>query len=281
MSIKELKIELAFLHLFYVTVSAIKSRSGQAGSLPQEPFRNTTYSSTHSAPQRLPTHPCFILVSPFQAGCLKNIDLKNSRSSTLNEHSSSNLIYLSSQYLPVTPAYNVEPLYHALTTPRTPPVRHRKQKRRLSFVLPSFPISVRNLYNNISIFSNDLLIRPRIPQTTNTRTMCEYEQFIYTCGHSPCQRSAYCHSARNSPPPHQCFSVKVLKRVWSQDGFCPRCAGRMVAQQQQHSNKCQPMRADCELHNCGRQHWKLIKSFKARYHAASGLMLMLMFDVDV
>ncbi|OBT71386.1 hypothetical protein VF21_09492 [Pseudogymnoascus sp. 05NY08] len=52
--------------------------------------------------------------------------------------------------------------------------------------------------------------------------MCDYEQFLFTCGHSPIRRSSYCHTARVDDL-HQCFSVKVLKRVWQQAGICPDC----------------------------------------------------------
>jgi hypothetical protein len=58
--------------------------------------------------------------------------------------------------------------------------------------------------------------------------MCEYEQFVYTCGHTPIRRSSYCHSARCDDA-HQCFSVKVLKKVWRQASICPECQNQMEA----------------------------------------------------
>ena len=52
--------------------------------------------------------------------------------------------------------------------------------------------------------------------------MCEYEKFVFTCGHTPVRRSVYCHAARCNER-HNCYSVKVLKRVWQQRGICPDC----------------------------------------------------------
>ena len=69
--------------------------------------------------------------------------------------------------------------------------------------------------------------------TLNPTTMCEYEQFSYVCGCEPIRRSSYCHSARCDDA-HQCFSVKVLKRVWKQAGVCPDCAARARSMGQQH-----------------------------------------------
>lgn len=52
--------------------------------------------------------------------------------------------------------------------------------------------------------------------------MCDYEQFIYTCGHTPTRKYSHCHAARCNDY-HMCRSVKVLKRVWHQAFDCPDC----------------------------------------------------------
>ncbi|KAK1569709.1 uncharacterized protein LY79DRAFT_528194 [Colletotrichum navitas] len=52
--------------------------------------------------------------------------------------------------------------------------------------------------------------------------MCNYEEFYFSCGHSVVKMKSYCHFAHNDPN-HQCFSVKVLKAVWSQGALCAEC----------------------------------------------------------
>jgi len=54
------------------------------------------------------------------------------------------------------------------------------------------------------------------------RTMCDYEEFVFTCTHSTIRLKSYCHFARNDPN-HQCFGVKKLRNVWDQNYECERC----------------------------------------------------------
>ncbi|KAK0613474.1 hypothetical protein B0T14DRAFT_390883, partial [Immersiella caudata] len=56
--------------------------------------------------------------------------------------------------------------------------------------------------------------------------MCDYEEFMFTCGHSTIRFQSYCHAARNAPL-HQCFSVKRLKNIWDQTYPCEGCQERM------------------------------------------------------
>ena len=56
-------------------------------------------------------------------------------------------------------------------------------------------------------------------------TMCDYEEFLYDCGHSQQRLKSYCHFARNDPN-HQCFGVKKLRDVWEQQTVCEACAMR-------------------------------------------------------
>ncbi|KAI1273779.1 hypothetical protein F5Y07DRAFT_402054 [Xylaria sp. FL0933] len=53
--------------------------------------------------------------------------------------------------------------------------------------------------------------------------MCDYEEFLFVCGHSVTRLKSHCHFARNDPN-HQCFSVKVLKCSWYQQStLCENC----------------------------------------------------------
>ncbi|KAK0643114.1 hypothetical protein B0T16DRAFT_333340 [Cercophora newfieldiana] len=55
--------------------------------------------------------------------------------------------------------------------------------------------------------------------------MCDFEEFVFTCGHSTFRLKSYCHFARNDPN-HQCFGVKKLKNVWDQTFACDGCVQR-------------------------------------------------------
>lgn len=53
--------------------------------------------------------------------------------------------------------------------------------------------------------------------------MCDWEEFLFECGHSTVRLKSYCHFARNDPN-HQCLGVKVLRESWKQDGqLCESC----------------------------------------------------------
>jgi hypothetical protein len=59
--------------------------------------------------------------------------------------------------------------------------------------------------------------------------MCDYEEFLFDCGHSQQRLKSYCHFARNDPN-HQCFGVKKLRDVWEQQTVCDACAMQWAAQ---------------------------------------------------
>jgi hypothetical protein len=53
--------------------------------------------------------------------------------------------------------------------------------------------------------------------------MCDFDEFIFTCGHSEFRLKCYCHYARNHPY-HECRRVKKLRACWDQGRDCDACA---------------------------------------------------------
>lgn len=53
--------------------------------------------------------------------------------------------------------------------------------------------------------------------------MCEFDEFLFTCGHSVVRLKQYCHDARNDYPQHYCTRVKVLRNTWIQSRPCESC----------------------------------------------------------
>ncbi|EJT68687.1 hypothetical protein GGTG_13741 [Gaeumannomyces tritici R3-111a-1] len=51
--------------------------------------------------------------------------------------------------------------------------------------------------------------------------MCDFEEFIFTCGCSEQRLQSYCHYARNDPQ-HRCRRVRKLRSVWDQNVECER-----------------------------------------------------------
>lgn len=58
--------------------------------------------------------------------------------------------------------------------------------------------------------------------------MCDYEEFMFTCGHSITKMKSECHFRRNDPG-KQCFGVKVLKATWFQGVPCASCINNRQA----------------------------------------------------
>ncbi|KAK3906192.1 hypothetical protein C8A05DRAFT_29978 [Staphylotrichum tortipilum] len=58
--------------------------------------------------------------------------------------------------------------------------------------------------------------------------MCDFEEFIFTCGHSTFRLKSYCHFARNHPQ-HACRRVKKLRNCWDQGRPCDACAAEAEA----------------------------------------------------
>jgi hypothetical protein len=53
--------------------------------------------------------------------------------------------------------------------------------------------------------------------------MCDFEEFLFECGHGIIRLKSYCHFTRNDPN-HECYSVKVLRCCWKQVGdLCDAC----------------------------------------------------------
>ncbi|KAF4584110.1 hypothetical protein GQ602_005483 [Ophiocordyceps camponoti-floridani] len=59
-------------------------------------------------------------------------------------------------------------------------------------------------------------------------TMCDWEEFLFTCNHSALRLKSFCHFARNDPF-HQCYGVKVLRNSWQQGVLCDKCAAERQA----------------------------------------------------
>ncbi|OHE93849.1 hypothetical protein CORC01_10870 [Colletotrichum orchidophilum] len=57
--------------------------------------------------------------------------------------------------------------------------------------------------------------------------MCDYEELFFPCEHSASRKKSYCHFARNDPM-HQCFSVKILKKVWPQGRPYDSCTAALM-----------------------------------------------------
>ena len=75
---------------------------------------------------------------------------------------------------------------------------------------------------------------PEAKATAHTQpreaTMCDWEEFIFTCGHSEFRLKSYCHYARNHPF-HQCRRVKKLRNCWDQARPCDTCLEEYQRQQ--------------------------------------------------
>lgn len=52
--------------------------------------------------------------------------------------------------------------------------------------------------------------------------MCDYDEFVFICGHSQFRLKTYCHYARNDRQ-HHCFGVKKLRNIWDQSDYCDKC----------------------------------------------------------
>lgn len=52
--------------------------------------------------------------------------------------------------------------------------------------------------------------------------MCDWEEFLFPCGHSILRLKSYCHFARNDPN-NECYGVKVLRNSWRQSSVCDKC----------------------------------------------------------
>lgn len=52
--------------------------------------------------------------------------------------------------------------------------------------------------------------------------MCDFEEFIFTCGHTALTLKNYCHQSRNHPG-HDCQNVKRLRNTWYQERVCNIC----------------------------------------------------------
>ncbi len=52
--------------------------------------------------------------------------------------------------------------------------------------------------------------------------MCEFEEYLFSCGCSQMRLKSYCHYARNHPK-HYCLGVKKLRDVWDQQTPCQAC----------------------------------------------------------
>ncbi|KAJ3492428.1 hypothetical protein NLG97_g5401 [Lecanicillium saksenae] len=53
--------------------------------------------------------------------------------------------------------------------------------------------------------------------------MCDFEEFIFSCGHNALNLQSYCHQTRNHPR-HECENVKRLRNSWYQQRMCNDCA---------------------------------------------------------
>jgi len=76
--------------------------------------------------------------------------------------------------------------------------------------------------------------------------MCDYEEFLFDCGHSHQRLKSYCHFARNDPN-HQCFGVKKLRDVWEQQTVCDDCAMQLYQAQKQWAQQDRHRRGGGEL----------------------------------
>lgn len=60
------------------------------------------------------------------------------------------------------------------------------------------------------------------PSDTDSPKMCEFNELIFTCGHSTYPLKAYCHRARNDFY-HECHYVKKLRAVYLETWRCKKC----------------------------------------------------------
>lgn len=69
------------------------------------------------------------------------------------------------------------------------------------------------------------LSTPSIPHTSAKKVdMCDFEEFLFECGHGIVRFKSNCHFRRNDPN-KECYSVKVLRNSWKQDGeVCDTCS---------------------------------------------------------
>lgn len=60
--------------------------------------------------------------------------------------------------------------------------------------------------------------------------MCDFDEFMFECGHAVYRLKCYCHFARNHPE-HKCARVQFLRASWLQNGqvceVCERAGGRI------------------------------------------------------
>jgi hypothetical protein len=63
--------------------------------------------------------------------------------------------------------------------------------------------------------------------------MCDYDDFVFTCGHSVQKLKSHCHQARNHPQ-HICYFVQFLRNVWPQGRKCDACVATEQAAAGQH-----------------------------------------------
>ncbi|KAI6454829.1 hypothetical protein MCOR14_009656 [Pyricularia oryzae] len=49
--------------------------------------------------------------------------------------------------------------------------------------------------------------------------MCDFEEFVFTCGCSEQRLKSYCHAARNDPE-RRCRNVRKLRNIWDQNVEC-------------------------------------------------------------
>ena len=57
--------------------------------------------------------------------------------------------------------------------------------------------------------------------------MCDFDEWVFRCGHSAVRLKSYCHDARNAPG-HRCYFVKRLKNVWYQQKECEECTAKRM-----------------------------------------------------
>lgn len=90
---------------------------------------------------------------------------------------------------------------------------------------PQFPAALNHHTNRNIIASKPepILHTPRTLGANRGSAMCDYEEFLFECGHSTILLKSHCHFARNDPN-HQCLGVKVLRESWRQEGqLCGAC----------------------------------------------------------
>lgn len=76
------------------------------------------------------------------------------------------------------------------------------------------------------------------PYQQDPANMCDWEEFLFTCGHSALRLKSYCHYARNSPG-HQCRRVKFLRSSWPQGVPCDSCVAGPASSEVQNGSSGQ------------------------------------------